>query len=107
MAIKEFKEGDDDEILRKNIQREIRMLKMLKGEYIVNIKEAFKKKNKVFLIFEYFPKNLLNMIEIYERGLDVRLPLTQPALINKIIYKVIKCLRFLHQKNIIHRDIKP
>jgi cyclin-dependent kinase-like len=47
---------------RKNIQREIRMLKMLKSEYIVNIKEAFKKKNKVFLIFEYFPKNLLNMI---------------------------------------------
>ena len=38
------------------------MLKMLKSEYIVNIKEAFKKKNKVFLIFEYFPKNLLNMI---------------------------------------------
>ena len=31
VAIKEFKEGDDDEISRKNIQREIRMLKMLKG----------------------------------------------------------------------------
>lgn len=28
-------------------------------------------------------------------------------MINRIAYKIIKCLRFLHQKNIIHRDIKP
>lgn len=47
---------------------------MLKGEYIVNIKEAFKKKNKIFLIFEFFPKNLLNIIEVYEHGLDVLSP---------------------------------
>ena len=71
MAIKEFKDSDEDEIARKGIQREIRMLKMLKGEYVVNLKEAFKKKNKIFLIFEYFPKNLLNLIEIYDRGLNV------------------------------------
>ena len=31
----------------------------------------------------------------------------QPKLINRIAYKIVKCLRFLHQKNIIHRDIKP
>lgn len=47
------------------------MLKMLKSEFIVNIKEAFKKKNKIFLIFEYFPKNLLNLIEINEEGINV------------------------------------
>ena len=44
---------------------------MLKSEFIVNIKEAFKKKNKIFLIFEYFPKNLLNLIEINEEGINV------------------------------------
>lgn len=31
----------------------------------------------------------------------------QAELISKIVYKTIKCLRFLHQKNILHRDIKP
>jgi len=27
------------------------MLKMLKGDYVVGIKEAFKKKGKIYLIF--------------------------------------------------------
>ena len=41
------------------------MLKMLKGEFVVNLKEAFKKKGKIYLIFEYFQQNLLNLIEKY------------------------------------------
>ena len=54
VAIKQFKEGDDDEISRKSIQREIKMLKMLKGDFVVEIKQAFKKKGKIYLIFQYF-----------------------------------------------------
>jgi cyclin-dependent kinase-like len=76
------------------------MLKMLKSDYVVGIKEAFKKKGKIYLIFEYFERNLLNLIEKYEQGLD-------PKLINTLIYKIVKCLQYLHSKNIIHRDIKP
>jgi cyclin-dependent kinase-like len=76
------------------------MLKMLKSDYVVGIKEAFKKKGKIYLIFEYFERNLLNLIEKYEQGLD-------PKLVNTIIYKIIKCLQYLHSKNIIHRDVKP
>jgi cyclin-dependent kinase-like len=51
VAIKEFKESDEDEFSKKTIQREIKMLKMLKSEFVVGIKEAFKKKGKVYLIF--------------------------------------------------------
>jgi cyclin-dependent kinase-like len=51
------------------------MLKMLKGDYVVGIKEAFKKKGKIYLIFEYFPKNLLNIIEVFNEGLEVILAL--------------------------------
>ena len=47
------------------------MLKMLKSDHVVGIREAFKKKGKIYLIFEYFPQNLLNLIEFDPEGLQV------------------------------------
>ncbi len=47
------------------------MLKMLKGDHVVGIREAFKKKGKIYLIFEFFPGNLLNLIEADSEGLQV------------------------------------
>ena len=44
VAIKKFKEStDEDEIVRKTTNREIRMLKNLKHDNIVVLKEAFKR----------------------------------------------------------------
>jgi len=44
VAIKKFKEStDEDEIVKKTTNREIRMLKTLKHENIVLLKEAFKR----------------------------------------------------------------
>ena len=43
VAIKKFKESDEDEIAKKTIMREVRMLRMLKYNNIVTLKEAFKR----------------------------------------------------------------
>ena len=43
MAIKKFKETEDDEVVRKNIQREVKMLRTLKHLNIVKLNEAFKR----------------------------------------------------------------
>lgn len=44
VAIKKFKEStDEDEIVKKTTNREIRMLKTLKHDNIVVLKEAFKR----------------------------------------------------------------
>ena len=44
VAIKKFKEStDEDEVVRKTTNREIRMLKTLKHDNIVQLKEAFKR----------------------------------------------------------------
>ena len=43
VAIKKFKESDEDEIAKKTIMREVRMLRMLKYKNIVTLKEAFKR----------------------------------------------------------------
>lgn len=54
MAIKKFKESDEDEIAKKTIMREVKMLRMLKYKNIVTLKEAFKRlvhsiANKIYL----------------------------------------------------------
>jgi cyclin-dependent kinase-like len=43
VAIKKFKESDEDEIAKRKIMREVRMLRMLKYKNIVTLKEAFKR----------------------------------------------------------------
>lgn len=69
VAIKKFKESDEDPAVRSTIQREIRMLKALRSEFVVDLKEAFRKynsayrrKGKVYLVFEFMEKNLLQLI---------------------------------------------
>ena len=44
VAIKKFKESDEDEQVRKTALREVRILKQLKHENIVNLIEVFQKR---------------------------------------------------------------
>ena len=49
VAIKKFKEN-----AKNFIRRELKMLNTLKScEYVINLKEAYKRKEKVYFIFEY------------------------------------------------------
>jgi serine/threonine protein kinase len=43
VAIKKFKEGEEDEVAKKTIMREVKMLRLLKHKNIVLLKEAFKR----------------------------------------------------------------
>lgn len=44
VAIKKFKENsEDDEVVKKTTMREVKMLRLLKHENIVLLKEAFKR----------------------------------------------------------------
>ena len=52
VAIKKFKESEDDEIVKKTTFREVKMLRMLKQENIVHLIEAFK---KYFLRYNFSP----------------------------------------------------
>jgi serine/threonine protein kinase len=99
VAIKKFKEEEDD-LVKKTISRELRVLQMLKHDNIVEFKEAFKMKGNLFLVFEYVDKNLLELLQEHPKGLD-------PGLIKKLIYQMCKSVKYLHGLNIVHRDIKP
>lgn len=58
VAIKKFKEREE-ELVRKTTMREVKVLKMLRHGNVVELKEAFRKKGIVYLVFEYVEKNLL------------------------------------------------
>ena len=82
VAIKKFKESDEDEVAKKTILREVKMLRLLKHKNIVLLKEAFKRysltklivvfrKGRLYLVFEYVEKNLLEILEENSNGIDV------------------------------------
>jgi cyclin-dependent kinase-like len=43
---------------------------MLRQENIVNLKEAFRRKQKLFLVFEYVERNLLEVLQESPNGLS-------------------------------------
>ena len=71
VAIKKFKETEDDESVHKITIREVKILRLLKHENIVQLREAFRRKGKLHLVFEYVEKNLLEVLEYNQSGLDV------------------------------------
>jgi cyclin-dependent kinase-like len=57
VAIKKFKESEEDEVIRKTSIREVKTLRMLRQDYIVQLREASRRKGKLYLVFEYVERN--------------------------------------------------
>lgn len=98
MFVKNFLKVVDDEVVRKTILREVKILRMLKQDNIVNLKEAFRRKGKLYLVFEYIEKNLLEALEESAGGLD-------GDVVRSYIYQLCKAIEWCHRHNVIHRGI--
>ena len=105
VAIKKFKEAEDNEAVQKTTIREVKVLRLLKHENIVQLKEAFRRKGKLYLVFEYVEKNLLEVLEDKPSGLEVNL--SQHTLIKSLMLQLCRSLDYCHRQDVIHRDIKP
>lgn len=105
VAIKKFKESEDDEAVRKTTIREVKILRMLKQENVVQLKEAFRRKGKLYLVFEYVDQNLLEILESSPNGTEVRL--RQKDQTRNYIFQLCKAIDYCHRLDVIHRDIKP
>lgn len=101
VAIKKFKENeDDDPMVRKTTLREVKMLRFLKHDNIVTLKEAFRRKGRLYLVFEYMEKNLLEVLEDKPNGID-------NELVRHYIFQLCCAIHYCHVNNVVHRDIKP
>ncbi|MGH0127941.1 UNVERIFIED_CONTAM: hypothetical protein FKN15_020945 [Acipenser sinensis] len=58
VAIKKFKDSEENEEVKETTLRELQMLRTLKQENIVELKEAFRRRGKLYLVFEYVEKSL-------------------------------------------------
>ncbi|CAM4547153.1 cyclin-dependent kinase-like 2 isoform X1 [Caretta caretta] len=100
VAIKKFLESEDDKMVKKIAMREIKLLKQLRHENLVNLLEVCKKKKRWYLVFEFVDHTLLDDLELFPHGLDYNR-------VRKYLFQIIKGIGFCHSHNIIHRDIKP
>ncbi|XP_041725831.2 cyclin-dependent kinase-like 5 isoform X3 [Coregonus clupeaformis] len=100
VAIKKFKDSEENEEVKETTLRELKMLRTLKQENIVELKEAFRRRGKLYLVFEYVEKNMLELLE--------ELPNGAPSdKVRNYIHQLIKAIHWCHKNDIVHRDIKP
>ena len=100
VAVKKFKEKDTNPQVKKTALREIRMLKTLKHQNIVSLLEIFRRKAKLYLVFDFVEHTVLEELERKSGGLD-------SLQVKKIMYQLLIALRHCHSNNVVHRDIKP
>ncbi|CAB1314425.1 unnamed protein product, partial [Coregonus sp. 'balchen'] len=96
VAIKKFKDSEENEEVKETTLRELKMLRTLKQENIVELKEAFRRRGKLYLVFEYVEKNMLELLE--------ELPNGAPSdKVRNYIHQLIKAIHWCHKNDIVHR----
>lgn len=100
VAIKKFKDSEENEEVKETTLRELKMLRTLKQENIVELKEAFRRRGKLYLVFEYVEKNMLELLEELPNGVP-------SEKVRSYIYQLIRAIHWCHKHDIVHRDIKP
>ncbi|CAE6412364.1 unnamed protein product [Rhizoctonia solani] len=79
--------------------REIKLLQSLRHENVVNLHEMMVSKGNVFMVFEYMDHDLTGVLS------QTQFTFT-PAHLKSLCAQMLSGLAYLHQKSVIHRDMK-
>lgn len=91
----------NDETERKMIEKEIEIFSQLKHENIISFKESWCQDKNISIIMEYAEKGDLNSYIKSRRG-----KLIHESEIKSLFRQIVEGIKYLHNLNIIHRDIK-
>ncbi|XP_067085188.1 cyclin-dependent kinase-like 4 [Osmerus mordax] len=100
VAIKKFIDKEDDKNIKKIVTREVKLLRQFHHENLVNMLEVFRFRKRLYLVFEYMDRTVLEELERNPWGLDHHR-------LRKHIFQILRAVEYLHSNSIIHRDIKP
>jgi cyclin-dependent kinase-like len=100
VAIKKFLESDEDENVRKVSLREVRILKRLRHDNVVRLLDAFRRRGRMYLVFELLDRTLLEEIDSCPDGIP-------EERVRRLQWQVVRAVDYCHQHGVIHRDIKP
>ncbi|CAJ1009926.1 putative Protein kinase domain/Protein tyrosine kinase [Leishmania naiffi] len=101
VAVKQFKSFESNAYVRVAMLRELRVEQLLKGEpNVTQLLETFKQKNRLYLVMEYIPRSLLDLLEEARHGLP------EDSLM-VLLFTILLGIRSCHRNGIIHRDVKP
>ena len=99
VIIKTLNNEFNDPISILKIKNEYELLKKLQGKHVVKTYEFFKFKNKFSILIEDFGGIPLSQ---YIKNNDIELK----ELLD-IALKITKCIKYIHNNNVIHKDINP
>ncbi|KAL0025097.1 hypothetical protein WJX79_009040 [Trebouxia sp. C0005] len=100
VAIKQFKESQDEDRVQRTAARELEVLQTLHHPNLVSFLESFRAYGRLHLVFEFMDRTLLQDMEMSIDGLpaeDVQSHMLQ----------LVHAVAFLHKNKVMHRDLKP
>lgn len=97
----------DGESTRSDIFKEIDIIMSLRHDNIIYMKEYFEENGRVYVIMEYLPGGeLLEALLGKEKGSDGKEPHYSEEDARIIFSQLIEAVHYMHDKQIVHRDLK-
>ncbi|GFH27189.1 protein kinase domain-containing protein [Haematococcus lacustris] len=103
VAVKEFKIEDDDpdaDDVKRTSRREVNLLRSLEHPNIVAFIDEFMVRDRLFIVMEFVPCNLLELLEAQPGGMD-------REAVRLILFQLCTAIAFIHAQHIVYRDVKP